>query len=321
MDAAAATTTMATLAVPLLALLVDHRFGEPRPAWHPVVGMGRLLGAMARRLPASPPGPAFTRGALAWSAGALAVVTLAVLVQALLHRLAAAAGPWGPLVVGLGSALLLKPLLALRMLVDEVQAVELAIAESLAAGRAQVARLCSRDTATLDAVALRETAIESLAENLNDSVIAPLFWFALAGLPGAALYRWANTADACWGYRTARWEWAGKFAARADDVLSWLPARLCALLLWPRSQGGALRREAQRTPSPNGGWPMAAMALRLGVRLGKPGVYQLNGSAASAAPGDIARAVVQARRAAWRGALAIGLLAALPGLLAARGEA
>lgn len=321
MDAAAATATMATLAVPLLALLIDHRFGEPRPAWHPVVGMGRLLGAMARRLPSSPPGPAFARGALAWSAGALVVVTLAVLVQALLHRLAAAAWPCGPLVVGLGSALLLKPLLALRMLVDEVQAVELAIAESLAAGRAQVARLCSRDTAKLDAVALRETAIESLAENLNDSVIAPLFWFALAGLPGAALYRWANTADACWGYRTARWEWAGKFAARADDVLSWLPARLCALLLWPRGQGGALRRDAQRTPSPNGGWPMAAMALRLDVRLGKPGVYQLNGSAAPAAPGDIARAVALARRAAWRGALAIGLLAALPGLLAARGEA
>ncbi len=89
---------------------------------------------------------------------------------------------------------------------------------------------------------MRESAIESLAENLNDSVVAPIFWFVLFGLPGAALYRFANTADAMWGYRGLRhgvnWEWAGKWAARADDVLSWLPARLTALLLvlcsgWP----------------------------------------------------------------------------------------
>lgn len=312
LDAAAA---IAGLAVPALTLLIDQRFGEPRAAWHPVVGMGRLLAALARRLPAGPAGPAFTRGALAWAAGALCVVVLAVLAQALLQRLALAAAVAAPLVVALGSALLLKPLLALRMLLDEVRAVEAALATSLAAGREHVARICSRDTATLDDVELRETAIESLAENLNDSVIAPLFWFALTGLPGAALYRWANTADACWGYRSERWQWAGKFAARADDVLSWLPARLCALLLWPRGRGAALRREARRTPSPNGGWPMAAMALRLGVRLGKPGLYRLNGGARDARPGDIARAVTIARRAAWRGAAAAGLLAALPWLL------
>jgi adenosylcobinamide-phosphate synthase len=84
-------------------------------------------------------------------------------------------------------------------------------------------------------VQVRESAIESLAENLNDSVVAPLFWFALLGLPGAALYRFANTADAMWGYPGMRggryWQWAGKWAARADDVLSWLPARITALLL------------------------------------------------------------------------------------------
>ncbi|WP_143760170.1 CobD/CbiB family cobalamin biosynthesis protein, partial [Colwellia marinimaniae] len=92
------------------------------------------------------------------------------------------------------------------------------------------------DVQPLDATAVRESAIESLAENLSDSVIAPLFWFVLLGLPGAALYRFANTADAMWGYPGMRggryWQWAGKWAARADDVLSWLPARLTALLLW-----------------------------------------------------------------------------------------
>ncbi len=105
----------------------------------------------------------------------------------------------------------------------------------------------------------------------------------LLGLPGAAVYRFANTADAMWGYRGVykgqNWEWAGKWAARADDVLSWLPARLTALLMWMttrRFKFAALRREAVRTPSPNSGWPMAAMALALDVRLGKPGVYTLH---------------------------------------------
>jgi adenosylcobinamide-phosphate synthase len=134
---------------------------------------------------------------------------------------------------------------------------------------------------------VRESAIETLAENLSDSVIAPLFWFAVLGLPGAALYRLANTADAMWGYpgwrgqgaQRRHWQWAGKWAARADDVLNWLPARITAALLalvargvsWP-----ALRRDAAVTPSPNGGWPMGAMAQALGVHLSKPGVYQLN---------------------------------------------
>jgi adenosylcobinamide-phosphate synthase len=157
----------------------------------------------------------------------------------------------------------------------------------------------------LDAGQVRETAIESLAENLNDSVAAPVFWFVLFGLPGAALYRYANTADAMWGYRGMRggrdWTWAGKWAARADDVLSWLPARLTAALLWAtaacRFSWPALRREARRTLSPNGGWPMAAMALALGVRLGKPGVYALNADGASPGPQETACAIRLAGRA------------------------
>ena len=112
-----------------------------------------------------------------------------------------------------------------------------------------------------------------------------------------------------WGYRDPRREWSGKFAARADDVLSWLPARLTALLLWPSGRGAELAVEAARTPSPNGGWPMAAMALRLGVRLGKPGVYALHAAGRRVDGDDVGRAVALARGAAWRGAAALGALA------------
>jgi adenosylcobinamide-phosphate synthase len=191
-------------------------------------------------------------------------------------------------------AALLKPLLAWRMLRDEVLAVEAALQRSLPEGRAQLARLVSRDVQHLSAAQVREAAIESLAENLSDSVVAPLCWFALLGLPGAALYRFANTADAMWGYPGMRgghyWQWAGKWAARVDDVLNWVPARITALLLWlvagrfPRPWGAragwaawaAFVQQARSTPSPNGGWPMATMALLLGVCLAKPGVYALN---------------------------------------------
>ncbi|WP_100226757.1 CobD/CbiB family cobalamin biosynthesis protein, partial [Rubrivivax gelatinosus] len=164
-------------------------------------------------------------------------------------------------------ALALKPSFAWRMLRDEVAAVDAAfMAGGLPAAQQRLRNLCSRDVERLDAREVRETAIETLAENLNDSVVAPLFWFCVAGLPGAWAWRAVNTLDAMWGYR-GRWEWAGKWSARADDVLGWLPARLTALMLWRPSLGFApLAHEAARTPSPNGGWPMGAMALRLGRR-------------------------------------------------------
>ncbi|MDN3922395.1 adenosylcobinamide-phosphate synthase CbiB [Roseateles violae] len=283
----------------LLALLIDRLFGEP-PRWaHPVVAIGRYLDALGQRLLALPPSAALLGGALAWLLGALLTVALAL---ALEIALIAGLQPWASPAALLGCAallgLLLKPLLAWRMLADEVLAVEARLALSLEQGRAQLARLVSRDTAALDETALREAAIETLAENLNDSVVAPLCWFAIAGLPGAALYRFANTADAMWGYR-GRWEWAGKFAARADDLLSWIPARITALALLglrPRLLA-PLVREARRTPSPNSGWPMAAMALRLGVRLAKPGVYALNTGGAQVQAAQIARAHALALRA------------------------
>ena len=266
-----------------LALLVDHYWGEPPARWHPVVWMGGYLNRVAPHvLPAPSQAPevrdfkAFSLGTLAWIAGAAIVLIVSWALQWALLQL-----PWWLAAVLMGLAL--KPLLAWAMLRREVQAVEDALGESLAAGRERLSWLVSRDTAALSECEVRESAIETLAENLNDSVVAPIFWFALFGLPGAAIYRFANTADAMWGYKGLRhgqnWEWAGKWAARADDVLSWLPARLTALLL--AAVGGglslkALAAEARKTPSPNSGWPMAAMALALGVALRKPGVYTLN---------------------------------------------
>ena len=281
-----------------LALLVDRWLGEPPARWHPVVWMGHYLGWMGQRIAplCTVAGQGadwgrFALGALAWGLGAIVVFVLALFVQQWLLSWFALAG-----VLLLG--LLLKPLLAWSMLRDEVLAVESALLTSLASGRAQLARLVSRDVSTLDEQQVRESAIESLAENLNDSLVAPLFWFALLGLPGAALYRYANTADAMWGYRGLRagrdWTWAGKWAARADDVLSWLPARLTALLLALVCGGlswRALRAQAPRTPSPNSGWPMAAMALALDVRLGKPGVYVLHEAGRVPQAADSTRAV------------------------------
>ncbi len=279
---------------PLLALAVDWWLGEPPVAWHPVVWMGRALQWWGDRLaPASPVArdfKVFWCSALVWCA----LAAIVFIVFGLLQQVAL----WFPHLLALVVlALLLKPLLAWRMLHDEVLAVEVALGQSLPAGRAQLARLVSRDVSALSAVQVRESAIESLAENLNDSVVAPLFWFALLGLPGAALYRLANTADAMWGYPGMRggryWQWAGKWAARADDVLSWLPARITALLLVLGAKGLPLRtlaRQARKTPSPNSGWPMAAMALVLDVRLAKPGVYTLHRKGRRAGPLDTRRA-------------------------------
>ncbi|HEY1129044.1 MAG TPA: adenosylcobinamide-phosphate synthase CbiB [Roseateles sp.] len=290
----------------LAALAIDRLLGEP-PTWaHPVVGMGRFLDLF--RLTRLRPVAGFAAGALAWLMGATLVGALAAGLETLVIQ---ALHPWRGGLALLATALvlgvLLKPLLAWRMLAEEASAVETALAESLEAGRARLSRLVSRDTSALNATEVREAAIETLAENLNDSVVAPLFWFAIAGLPGAAVYRFANTADAMWGYRDTR-EWSGKWAARADDALSWLPARLTAWMLLPPSLG-RLRREARRTPSPNGGWPMAAMALRLGLRLTKPGVYVLHAAGRPVRAGDLRAARDAARQAVAAGAALMAALA------------
>ena len=270
-----------------LAVAWDCWRGEPRDAWHPVAWFGRALRPVGTRLRGLGAAAAFVGGALAWS-------TCALLLGALAWVLEAHARRW-PIWVGAPLlAIALKPCLAWRMLCDEVRAVGIALDSGLDAGRERLSRLVSRDVTRLDAATVRESAIETLAENLNDSLIAPLFWFALFGLPGAVVYRVANTLDAMWGYRGA-WEWAGKWSARADDALSWLPARLTALMLAPTPR---LFGQARLTPSPNGGWTMGAMALRLGVQLRKPGVYVLNAGAPSPRAEQVQRALADAGRVA-----------------------
>lgn len=296
---------------PALALAVDRLLGEPALRWHPVAWMGRYLSWAGERLapPAGHPpvlsnSRVFWAAALSWIAAAATIFVVYWLFQAWVLTQPA----W---LAALALGLFLKPLLSWAMLHDEVLGVERALAQSLPAGRAQLSRLVSRDTAALSPTQVRESAIESLAENLNDSVVAPLFWFALLGLPGAALFRFANTADAMWGYPGERggrdWAWAGKWAARADDVLAWVPARITAALIWLAGGlrgGGALRAQAHRTPSPNSGWPMAAMALALGVQLRKPGVYTLNAGARGPEPADTLRTCAIGSRVVLAGTLA-----------------
>ncbi|TAH11759.1 MAG: cobalamin biosynthesis protein CobD [Curvibacter sp.] len=291
----------------VVALLADRYWGEPPVRLHPVVWIGNYLGTAGawvqrhtRQQPEARDLKAFWLAALVWIAGGAMVSGAAWMLQAVLLGL-----PWWA--AGLGLGLLLKPLLAWAMLQSEVRAVEAALAQSLDAGRERLRWLVSRDVTVLSDTQVRESAIETLAENLNDSVVAPVFWFVLLGLPGAALYRFANTADAMWGYpgfyKGQNWAWAGKWAARADDVLSWVPARITAalLLLCAGLRGGTLARrlpaQARQTPSPNSGWPMAAMALNLGVALRKPGVYVLNPQGRAALPADTEAALVYASKA------------------------
>ncbi|MDO8284800.1 MAG: adenosylcobinamide-phosphate synthase CbiB [Rhodoferax sp.] len=305
----------------LVALAVDRWLGEPPVRWHPVVWMGHYLGWGGRWVQArtrhsasvAPDYKAFWLGALVWIGGAAIVLIVSCTLQQVL--LAAAVplelgqGAWAQIGAGVLAALLLglllKPLLSWALLCSEVLAVERALRPahggSLASGRERLRWLVSRDVAALTETQVRESVIETLAENFSDSVVAPLFWFVLLGLPGAALFRFANTADAMWGYRGVyqgqNWEWAGKWAARADDVLCWLPARITGLLLLALApqRWRQLRREAARTPSPNSGWPMAAMALALGLALHKPGVYALNASGCQPQPTDTAAAIRRAQ--------------------------
>lgn len=299
-----------TAAAVVVAAMLDATLREPPAATHPVRAMGRYLEATQRLMPPAPPLRAASCGGAVWAVGAAAAVSLGVAVE----RAVATAPPWRRALV---RGVALWPLFAHRLLLDEVGAVETALAGDVEAGRAAVARIVSRDTGDLSEAQVRQAAIESLAENLSDSVVAPLLWFAAGGLPAAALYRFANTADAVWGYRTPRWRHAGTVAARVDDLLNLVPARLTGVALAaPRDllrRRGALRREARRTPSPNAGWPMAAIALRLGIRLEKPGTYTLNLAGRLPTAADTAAALRLVRRRGWALAATCALLAAVGG--------
>ncbi len=266
------------------AFILDLVVGEPRRA-HPVQAMGRYLDAAVglrhRR------GRVTDRDAV-WGAGA-------VLFGALLAAGGASALTRGfrrlaPAASWLTDALLFKPTFSARELVAAGRRVGDALARGdLDGARRRAGRdLVGRETPDLSKEEVVSAVVESLAENLSDSVVAPLFWATAGGIPAAYAYRFLNTADAMIGYRTPEFEAYGRFAARADDLANLLPARLAAGFiavsapLAGGSTAGALKvaiRDARRTESPNAGWPMAAMAGALGVRLQKRGHHRLNGAA------------------------------------------
>jgi adenosylcobinamide-phosphate synthase len=273
------------------ALAIDAALGEPPARLHPVVAMGSLLAAARRRSRAQGRAGQLAEGAAAVASVAGISALAATVTLRALRRL-----PRGAALAGEAGAL--STLLALRGLRVAVAGVREALdAGDIEAARVLAARdLVSRDTADLDASELSGAAIQSLAENLSDSVVAPLLAYAAGGLPAAAAYRALNTADAMWGYRTPEYLYRGRAAARADDLANVVPARLTALLIALRSprRGAAVRialRDHGLAPSPNGGWPMAAMAGGLGVCLAKRESYAFNADAPAPAAADIGRAL------------------------------
>lgn len=249
----------------LPALILDALFGEPRAIWdrlpHPAVLMGRLIAALDRR---------FNSGEGRRLKGVLVMAGLAL--GAIALGLAIAALPLGPL----WQVLIAAVLLAQRSLVQHVQAVGDALRLSLGDGRRTVAMIVGRDTAVLDRSGVARSAIESAAENFSDGVIAPAFWFLLGGLPGLLLYKITNTADSMIGHLTPRHREFGWAAARFDDLLNLVPARLSAVLI-ALSHGltdpRPILRDAPLHRSPNAGWPEAAMAVALDVAISGPRSY------------------------------------------------
>ena len=288
----------------LLALVLDVLVGEPPERVHPVVWMGHALAWVEVHAPSS------CRARLAFGAVvALGHVTAWGVLGWLVERFA----PW-PL-----RAVLLKPTFAGRALLEATARVQRSLrATELAEARQGLTALVSRPTAELGPSLVAGAAIESLAENLVDSWVAPLLAYAGFGLAGAYVYRAANTADAMWGYRTPTYEHLGKTAARLDDLLTLVPARLGAILLIlagprPGDSLSVWRQDGRRTPSPNAGQPMAAAAGQLHVRLEKPGVYVLNAPAPEPTVHDLeAGRILVARAMLLAGLLGLAAAAARP---------
>ena len=300
---------MLGVSVLLSALALDLALGDPPNRWHPVAWIGTALGRGTRRLGRGSPASLIAGGTTL----TLAVVALAAAVAVLLVMVTRRLGGFGLVV----EALALSMLLSVKGLVRSARAVDADLAAGdLVAARATVARhLVSRPTEALDAAHVVSATIESVAENVTDSVLAPACFYLAFGLPGAAAYRAVNTADAMIGYREGALEYFGKFAARLDDVLNFVPARLAgvaivvgailakanALRAWQ-----VMRRDARRTASPNAGWPMAAMAGALGVSLEKSNAYYL-GDGALPARADIDRALLIVKRAVLAGVTIIAI--------------
>ena len=257
----------------LIGWVLDLIFGDPQRLPHPVVGFGKMISWGEHRL---------NKGAHRKLKGAFLAITLILLVFLatflLRYLFSKLPSPFGE---GMGVRLLFDILivfycLAGTTLIREVRNVFLAVDRSLEEGRAQVARIVGRDTSALSAQEVRTAALETLAENLSDGVIAPLFWLALLGTPGMLTYKMVNTLDSMIGYRTERYRAFGCWAARIDDVANYIPARLTALLMIigrKRTLFSFVRRYGKNHASPNSGYPEAALAGILNCRFGGPHYY------------------------------------------------
>ena len=253
----------------LLAWLLDRWLGDPTWLPHPVVAFGRAISFCEHRL---------NKGRGRFLKGMLTAVVLValtyLLTYALLRGVSFYVSPW--LEVAL-EVILIFFCLAGTTLVREVREVFRALDRSLEDGRRQVARIVGRDTQALSAQEVRTAALETLAENLSDGVIAPLFWYLLLGVPGMMMYKMINTLDSMIGYRNERYRRFGCFAARLDDVANYIPARLTALLMIGVSGHPALwkfvRQYGKEHASPNSGYPEAALAGILDCRFGGPHDY------------------------------------------------
>jgi adenosylcobinamide-phosphate synthase len=252
-----------------MALVVDALLGDPPNTWHPVVAFGHWMRLGEQGAPPS------SVARLAWGTTWLGLGI--VLTKSVAVRIPQ------PLFI---QALVVSTLLAYRGLDQAVGEVQHALAtdDLFNARRLLGWHLVSRPTADLSAADVAAAAIESLAENLSDSLIAPALAYLIGGLPGMAIYRLVNTADAMWGYRTARYEHLGKAAARLDDLLNFVPARVTAVLIALAAQivnqrgreaWQVAQHDAHRTQSPNAGWPMAAIAGALDTVLTKHEHYTL----------------------------------------------
>jgi adenosylcobinamide-phosphate synthase len=249
----------------IAALLLDAAFGEPRWLWdrlpHPAVLMGRMVGWCDARF--NREGDLNLKGTLV----AAALLLIGLVLGWLIHILPDC---------GLVEALAVAILIAQKSLVDHVRAVATALRRSVAEGRRAVAMIVGRDTADMTGPDISRAAIESAAENLSDGVVAPVFWYLVAGLPGILVYKLINTADSMIGHMSPKYREFGWASARLDDVLNLIPARLTALLIalthgWV--DAAPILRDAPKHRSPNAGWPESALAPVLNVALSGPRSY------------------------------------------------
>ncbi|MFU8825172.1 adenosylcobinamide-phosphate synthase CbiB [Yoonia sp.] len=294
----------------ILGMVLDAIFGEPKWLWsrfpHPAVLMGRLIGACDLRFNAGTDRKA--KGVAVLAGLVLGAGLLGLVLQAIPGRII--------------DILVVAVLLAQKSLADHVRAVADGLRLSLGDGKRAVAMIVGRDTRDMDKPAVARSAIESAAENLSDGVIAPAFWFLIGGLPGLLIYKIVNTADSMIGYRTPRHADFGWAAARFDDLLNLIPARLTALMIWAvttRPDPRDILQEAPLHRSPNAGWPEAAMAHGLDIALSGPRSYDgqikdypfVNASGKHAlTPADIDAAVAVLWKT-WGLMLVIAVIAAL----------